>query len=88
MAYVCPSCNDHAPGLNRRNLPFKLDVERFKERATTLLGACPRGSALLDDPEIGSLSMVTQNSLENKCPFCTANMLKVLQIDREHCVGD
>lgn len=78
MVYICPKCSDQEPDLNTRYLPFKLDVAKFKERATRLVGARPCGVALLDDPEIGGLGLVTPSSLENKCPFCTANILKAL----------
>ena len=35
--------------------------------------------AILSEASPFFSTMVTQNSLENKCPFCTANMLKVLR---------
>ncbi|KZT71170.1 hypothetical protein DAEQUDRAFT_140696 [Daedalea quercina L-15889] len=84
MVYICPKCSDQEPGLNTRYLPFKLDVAKFRERATRVVGARPCGAALLGDPEIGGLNLVAPNSLENKCPFCTANILKVLNQLMEH----
>ena len=62
---------------------WSMPLRACQARPSTGSYSAARGSALLEDSEIGSLSIVMQNSLENKCPFCIANMLKVLRQQME-----